>query len=236
MSTLIVLLAAVAVAVIAAYLAWLAGRHERLAARADAGWAALDAQLVRRAAPARLLAAQRANAQVAACAERALSAHADREEAENALGRALRQAGFDRLPPDQPASTGTLGAAVTDLHAAAARVRLSRQFFNDAVRDLRALRRRPAARLLRLGHGDDTGPTRTYFEIDDTVFLDQPAQPVQPEPPAQPEQPEQPEQPDVAGRPDAADRPDLARTPAGQLDPRAGLDPARLGGASRAGS
>jgi len=195
MSTLIVLLAAAAVAVLAAYLAWLAGRHERLAARADAGWAALDAQLVRRAAPARLLAAERGDALVAACAERALSAHIDREEAENALGRALRRAAFDRLlpehrdplnasatnslawsanPPLSAAATGSLGAAVTDLRKAAIRVQLARQFFNDAVRDLRALRRRPAARLLRLGNGDDGGPTRTYFEIDDTVFLDQP--------------------------------------------------------------
>lgn len=165
-TVLLVLLAALA-GVLAAYLAWLAGRHERLAARADAGWAALDAQLVRRAAPARLLAERSGAAEVARAAAWALAAGADREEAENALGRALRGAGFDRLAPFDP----DCGPAVRDLRAAAERVRLARQFFNDAVRDLQALRRRPAARLLRLGHGDHGGRTRVYFEIDDTVLV-----------------------------------------------------------------
>ena len=50
------LVAAVAVALLAVYVSWTAGRLDRLHARVDASWAALDAQLVRRAAAARAVA------------------------------------------------------------------------------------------------------------------------------------------------------------------------------------
>lgn len=168
----VLLIVGVAVAAIATvYLSWVAGRHERLAARADAAWAALDAQLVRRAAPARTLAALRDDRPLAAGADAALAAPAlAREEAENALGRALRAAGCARLD-DDPALPRPQALALQELRVAAGRVQVARQIHNDAVRDLLALRHRPAARLLRLGHADDTGPGRTYFEIDDTVAV-----------------------------------------------------------------
>jgi hypothetical protein len=44
------------------------------------------------------------------------------------------------------------------------RVGLARRFYNDAVRDTRALRRRRPARLLRLHAGR---PMPRYFDIDD---------------------------------------------------------------------
>ncbi|MCW2667162.1 MAG: hypothetical protein JWN57_2124, partial [Frankiales bacterium] len=53
--TLAVLTVALVV-VLALYVTWTAGRLDRLHARVDAAWAALDAQLVRRAAAARAVA------------------------------------------------------------------------------------------------------------------------------------------------------------------------------------
>jgi len=169
--TLVVVLGVAVVALAAVYLSWVAGRHERLAARADAAWAGLDAQLVRRAAPTRTLAILVDDAKLAADAEVALRAGRQaREEAENTLGRALRLSGYDQVSVAMTASLpDAQRAALDDLRTAAARVQVARQIHNDAVRDLIAIRRRPAARVLRLGHGDDAGPGRGYFEIDDTV-------------------------------------------------------------------
>ncbi len=45
---------------------------------------------------------------------------------------------------------------------ASARVELARRFYNDAVTDTRALRTRPAVRVLRLG---GTAPLPVYFEL-----------------------------------------------------------------------
>ncbi|MCW2537962.1 MAG: uncharacterized protein JWQ26_3661, partial [Modestobacter sp.] len=74
----------------------------------------------------------------------------DREAAENALGRELR-----RVPARlRPAEAGD----------ADVRVGLARRFYNDAVRDTRALRRRRLSRLLRL-HARRPWPR--YFDIDD---------------------------------------------------------------------
>ncbi|MBC3185441.1 hypothetical protein H7347_02445 [Corynebacterium sp. zg-331] len=53
----------------------------------------------------------------------------------------------------------TLPAQVVD---ASARVELARRFYNDAVTDTRALRTRPAIRMLRLG---GTAPLPVYFEL-----------------------------------------------------------------------
>jgi hypothetical protein len=50
-----VALAVAAVVLLAVYVSWTAGRLDRMHARVDASWAALDAQLVRRAAAARAL-------------------------------------------------------------------------------------------------------------------------------------------------------------------------------------
>lgn len=154
------------VAVSAVYLVWLGGRHDRLTARTDGAWAALDAQLARRAAAARGLALLRADTQVLAAADTVLTPTGEtapsdeRQDAENALGRSLRRAGYEELD----AAAGP--ALLPELRAAAQRVLLARQFHNDAVRDLQALRHRPAARLGRWGRGG----TQRYFEIDDTVL------------------------------------------------------------------
>ncbi|MDQ6875939.1 MAG: LemA family protein, partial [Actinomycetota bacterium] len=79
---------------------------------------------------------------------------AGREAAENDLSRLLQQLGLD---PDAP--------ALAELTLAGNRVGIARQFYNDAVRDTRAVRFKPVVRALRLaGHR----PMPSYFEIDDT--------------------------------------------------------------------
>ncbi len=72
------------------------------------------------------------------------------------LGRELRE-----LPDDLP---GVPTALRTDLEGTAIRVSLARRFYNDAVRDTRALRRSRLARVLRL-HA--RRPLPRYFDIDD---------------------------------------------------------------------
>jgi len=154
----IVVAVVVAVVIIASYITWTAGRLDRLHARVDAAEAALDAQLVRRAVAAEALPRSlagdriielRATAQVARNA-----GPTGREAAENDLSRVLRQLGLDRDAKE-----------VAELSLAATRVGLARQFYNDAVRDTRAVRFRPLVRLLRMaGHR----PMPAYFEIDDT--------------------------------------------------------------------
>jgi hypothetical protein len=156
--SLFVLVALLFLAVL--YVSWTAGRLDRLHARIDAAWAALDAQLVRRAAAARAAAATLPAGPVAsaleAAARRALDAGAEgREECENDLSRALRAA----LPllPD--------GSEVSELETASTRVVLARSFHNAAVRDTRSIRLRRIPRALRLA-GHRALPQ--YFEIDDT--------------------------------------------------------------------
>jgi hypothetical protein len=147
-----------AVVAIASYLTWTAGRLDRLHARVDAAEAALDAQLVRRAVaaealPRELVADLAVELRAVARAVRA-AGRADREAAENDLSRLLRQLGLDREAPE-----------VAELSLAATRVGLARQFYNDAVRDTRAVRFKPMVRLLHMaGHR----PMPAYFEIDDT--------------------------------------------------------------------
>jgi hypothetical protein len=145
------------------YLSWTAGRLDRMHARVDAAWAALDAQLARRAAAARDLAhclPGPAGARLATAAQASLDAgEADREAVENDLSRALRAALPD-LPPDTD---------LAELTAATSRVRLARTVHNTAVTDTLALRRRRLPRLFRLA-GRRTLPS--YFEIDDTQVLE----------------------------------------------------------------
>ena len=147
-----------AVVAIATYVTWTAGRLDRLHARVDAAEAALDAQLVRRAVAAEALPhtlTRGRTEELRAAARAARSADwAGREAAENDLSRVLRQLGLDRDSPE-----------VAELSLAAARVGLARQFYNDAVRDTRAVRRKPIVRLLRLA---GRRPMPAYFEIDDT--------------------------------------------------------------------
>ena len=143
------------------YVSWTAGRLDRLHARVDAAWAALDAALVRRAAAARAVAAALPSGPQAAALERAARATLDsgpegREALENDLSRALRSA-----LPVLPA-----GADLTELEHASTRVGLARAFHNAAVRDTHVVRLRRIPRALHLaGHRE----LPQYFEIDDTT-------------------------------------------------------------------
>ncbi|MEN3356515.1 MAG: hypothetical protein V7637_497 [Mycobacteriales bacterium] len=151
------------VVVFATWITWTATRVDRLHGRVDAARASLDAQLVRRAAALQALVdrsvaslGEARAAQLRAVARASLDADTiSREAAENDLSRALHG-----IPPDLDA------ALLTDLADAARRVALARRFYNDAVRDTAALRRRRLPRLLRLG---GRRPLPTFFEIDDTV-------------------------------------------------------------------
>lgn len=143
------------------YVSWTAGRLDRLHARVDAAWAALDAALVRRAAAARAVAVALAPGPESSGLERAARATLDggvdgREALENDLSRALRAA-----VPVLPA-----GADLTELEQASNRVGLARSFHNAAVRDTRVVRLRRIPRALHLA-GRRELPQ--YFEIDDTT-------------------------------------------------------------------
>jgi hypothetical protein len=157
-----VVIVTAALILLAAYATWTAGRLDRLHARVDAAWAALDAQLVRRAAAARALVPQVADGEQAAAldhaAQLALDAGAGgREAIENDLSRTLRTV-VPLLPP---------AAELAELQSAASRVALARSFHNAAVKDTRTVRWRRMPRLLRLA-GRRAMPT--YFEIDDTAL------------------------------------------------------------------
>jgi hypothetical protein len=158
------LTAAVALLVVVAWTGWTLTRLRRLEARVARAWTALDTQLQRRAGLAEELARnfpaamgeERAARLAAAAAEARAPAAADREMAENALGRALRE-----LPDELP---GVPTALQTDLTGTTTRVGLARRFYNDAVRDTRALRRGRLPRLLRL-HA--SRPLPRFFDIDE---------------------------------------------------------------------
>jgi len=145
-------------------------RLDRLHARIDAARAALDAQLVRRAAALLQIAeapetglsdADRDSYQAIAQAALAAGATERRETVENAVGRAVLQL--------SDGSTVLSDAGVAELHEAAARVQVSRRFYNDAVRDTRTLRARRMPRVLRLA-GRVELPQ--FFDIDDTLPSD----------------------------------------------------------------
>jgi hypothetical protein len=167
------LIAAVVVAVLlTSWVTFTVTRLDRLHARVDAAQAALDAQLVRRAAAllhvaefsgAAMHDEQRARLELVA--EGALNATLDdREAAENAVGRSVRELATRHaaLPPQ----------AVGELREAGARVLIARRFYNDAVRDTRSLRGRRMPRLLRLAGRRDMP---RFFDIDDTLPVYDPA-------------------------------------------------------------
>lgn len=152
--------AVLALLLVGVYLSWTAGRLDRMHARVDASWAALDAQLARRAAAARalvpLLPPEPAELLDTAAHASLEAGEAGREEVENDLSRVVRM-----VLPALPRS-----AAVEELEAATARVGLARTLHNAAVTDTRALRRRRVPRLLHLA-GRRAVPD--FFEIDDTA-------------------------------------------------------------------
>jgi hypothetical protein len=155
---------------IGVYVSWRATRLDRLHVRVETARAALDAALVRRAAVALELAASRlldpaTSLVLATAAHEARTADADnREFAESDLSRALRAVA------DQPDFAGTVtggdeGAGVVEeLSSSAAKVAYARRFYNDAVAQARAARRKPLIRVLPLA-GRAALPD--FFEIDD---------------------------------------------------------------------
>lgn len=158
-------------------------RLDRLHARVDAAQAALDAQLVRRAA-ALLHVAESADSGVAeqrrgyyeTVASAALNVEAtERHGVENAVGRALTE-----LAASTPAVRED---AAAELREAAARVLIARRFYNDAVRDTRTLRARRMPRILHLA-GRRAMPQ--FFDIDDTLPVDTGEVPVGAPPPNAP--------------------------------------------------
>jgi hypothetical protein len=163
------LIAAVLVAILlTSWVTFTLTRLDRLHARVDAAYAALDAQLVRRAAALLQLAEQAGAAldsdtagELVSTARAALSVRlTDRRAVENQVGRSIAGLGEvrQRLPAD----------AVTELAEAATRVMIARRFFNDAVRDTRTLRARRMPRLLHLA-GRRELPL--FFDIDDTSLF-----------------------------------------------------------------
>lgn len=130
-----------------------ANRLDRLHIRTDAGWAALDAALARRAVVARAVAVVLEDSSLRSSAERAEAAsRADREAEENEL--TLRLGRVDRA-----ALAPALAEELTD---AEHRVVIARRVHNDAVRDTLRLRRRRKVRYFRLA---GTAPLPEYFEF-----------------------------------------------------------------------
>ncbi|MGY1621545.1 hypothetical protein ACI789_05025 [Geodermatophilus sp. SYSU D00965] len=160
----LLLAVATVVVLLALWSGWTLTRLRRLEARVDRAWTALDTQLQRRAGLAAELARDHAAAvgeeRAARLAEAAREARGpragDRELAENALGRELRD-----LPADLP---GVPAALRADLDGTATRIGLARRFYNDAVRDTHLLRSRRLTALLRL-HA--ARPVPRFFDIED---------------------------------------------------------------------
>jgi hypothetical protein len=146
------------VVLVATYLTWTAKRVDRLHARAASAARALDAQLVRRAATAAVLAEEHpGDPDLYAAARGALDARVeDREAAENDLTRMLRKRHLD---PEDSLAASVVGAS--------RRVALARQVHTDLVRDALAVRSRPLVRLLRLGRRH---ALPAYFDIDDPTL------------------------------------------------------------------
>ncbi|ASR03566.1 NUDIX hydrolase [Gordonia rubripertincta] len=134
-----------------------ANRLDRLNVRVDLARQSLYAGLDRRAVVVRAIAAELPGSELAALADRAeRAAPEEREDAENALSAALARTD----------ASGRSPALVIELADAETRVMMARRFYNDAVRDTRALAERRLVRWLRLG-GHASPPT--YFEIIERV-------------------------------------------------------------------
>ncbi|HNV14816.1 MAG: hypothetical protein IPI13_04275 [Actinomycetales bacterium] len=155
------------------YLTYTAARLDRLHARVQGTLAALDAQLVRRAeatlelANARVLDAASA-LMLASAASDSLSAAEDedtdadrqrfsneRETVESRLSEALGLALTADTLASLPGAGGFGDDIVSRVRATGLRVQLARRFHNDAVTDVRRVRRQWAVKWFRLaGHAD----------------------------------------------------------------------------------
>ncbi len=152
------------------HLTWSAARLDRLHARVEGAWAALDAQLVRRASLATVLATSglldpARGLLVAGAANGATHADGpDRELAESDLSASLRAAIEEPGVAGQLGSDPAGGLLLVELAAASQRVQLARRFHNDAVRAACVVRRKRLVRALRLaGHAAEPAT----FEMDD---------------------------------------------------------------------
>ncbi len=168
----------VAVAVllgVAWYLSYSAARLDRLHTRAEGALSALDAQLVRRAEatlelansgaldPASaLMLAGAASESLEAHNERALEddlldgqSFGQREVLESDLSGSLQAALTAEVVSALRDDDGRGAAALHRVESAGVRVQLARRFLNDAVTDVRRVRRKPVVRWFRLaGHAD----------------------------------------------------------------------------------
>jgi len=156
--------------VLAGYVGATSNRLDRLHARLDATRAALDAQLLRRAAVTLEIAASglldpASSVLLASAAHEARASSGDaREVDESALTGALRATFGDGDVASTLAADESGVALLVELEAATTKVPLGRRFYNDAVRATLAVRRHRAVRWLRLaGH---VAPPR-FFEMDD---------------------------------------------------------------------
>jgi hypothetical protein len=156
----VIIVIIVALLLVAALRLWLtASRLDRLHVRTEAAWAALEVALARRIVAARALAATGHLPAESASALRQLADAADRSD------RSGRLAAERQLSAALSAVPATAQADLAgELADAAERVLLATQFYNDAVRDTRALRASWFTRFFRLaGHAS----LPDYFELVD---------------------------------------------------------------------
>jgi hypothetical protein len=162
----------VAFVLLAGYVTATSNRLDRLHARLDATRAALDAQLLRRAAVTLEIAASglldpATSVLLASAGHEARAASGDdvdRAVVESRLTVALRAA-FDDPDEAQTLAEEPAGLALlAELEAATTKVLLARRFSNDAVTATLAIRRHRLVRWLRLA-GHVAAPT--FFEMDD---------------------------------------------------------------------
>src|SRR5689334_24905613 len=160
---------------VAWYLSYSAARLDRLHSRVEGALSALDAQLVRRAEATLELAnsgaLDPASALIlAGAASESLEAHneraveedllegqhfAGREGVESDLTTALQAALTPDVVDELRVAEGPGLPALHRVEAAGLRVQLARRFHNDAVTDVRRVRRKPVVRVFRLaGHAD----------------------------------------------------------------------------------
>lgn len=159
MSWFVLLVAVLATVIVLGglFLVATANRLDRLHVRLDAGWAALDAALARRAVVARAVSAAALDGVEAAAIRQAADVaeaapRPERETAENELTKVLGSVARATLLP----------RLAEELSDAEQRVVIARRVHNDAVRDTLALRRRRKVRYFKLA---GTAPQPEYFEI-----------------------------------------------------------------------
>jgi len=160
---------------IAWYISYGAARLDRLHTRVEGALSVLDAQLVRRAeatlelancgaldAASALILAGAATDSLEADTTDQRSREAIESDLTQALELALGAEALRRLSGDEAVGAPVLQRVATANH----RVELARRFLNDAVTDVRRVRRKPGVRLLRLaGHAE----LPQTFEIDDEL-------------------------------------------------------------------